>query len=85
VSGNDEHTVDPGNVVKRVKGALLSVGDPATLSKLAEKNPTRKLLVNFVSFSGPVLAGDRHTIGHDRNSSNPAIQGEATREGRRLN
>jgi hypothetical protein len=37
MSGNDEHALNPAQVIKRVKGTLLNVRDVATLSKLARR------------------------------------------------
>jgi hypothetical protein len=44
VSGNDEHALDPGQVIKRVKRALLNVGDVPTLSKLARRTRQKRLM-----------------------------------------
>jgi hypothetical protein len=44
MSGNDEHALDPGQVIKRVKGTLLNVGDVATLSKLARRTRQKRLM-----------------------------------------
>ena len=44
VRGNDEHALDPGWVIKRVKGALLTFGDVCNSIHVGSKNSTKMAL-----------------------------------------